>query len=45
MKKPSKKKLLVGNWEGPYLFINYVDEKENVEHDEGVSKCIIRSKE
>jgi hypothetical protein len=26
MKKPGKKKALISNWEGPYLFVGYVDE-------------------
>ncbi len=42
MKKPGKKKALKANWERPYLFIRYVDEKELIESHEGGRICIIK---
>jgi hypothetical protein len=45
MKKPSKKKHLIGSWEGPCLFVGYVDEQVGVEQDDGKRKCIIKSKD
>lgn len=42
MKKPSEKKSLIKNWEGPYLFVGYVDEHDNLESDEGGQKCIYK---
>ncbi len=45
MKKPSKKKVLIGSWEGPYLFVGYVDEQVGVEQDDGIRKCIIKGKD
>jgi hypothetical protein len=37
-----KKKVFDGSWEGSYLFVRYVDEKEMVEFDEGGCICIIK---
>jgi len=31
MKKLGKKKALTGSWEGPYLFVGYVDEQGGLE--------------
>ncbi len=45
MKKLGKKKLFTNSWEGPYLFVGYVDEQENVGHDDGRRKCIIKGKD
>jgi hypothetical protein len=41
MKKPNYKKSMTRSWEGLYLFVGYVDEQENVGHDDGRQKCII----
>jgi hypothetical protein len=45
MKKLGKEKVLIGSWEGPYLFVGYVDEQVGVEQDDGKRKCIIKSKD
>jgi hypothetical protein len=45
MKKPSKKKALIGIWEGLYLFVGYVDEQGILEQDDGIRKCIIKGKD
>ncbi len=45
MKMPSKKKALMGSWEGPYLFVGYVNEQVGMEHDDGKIKCIIRGED
>jgi len=45
MKKLGKKKALMGSWEGPYLFVGYVDEHVGMEHDDGRRKCIIREED
>jgi hypothetical protein len=42
MRKPSKKKNLVGSWEGPYVFVGYKDGKGTHEQDEGGRTCIIK---
>jgi hypothetical protein len=45
MKKPRKKKSLMGSWEGPYLFVGYLNQYENTtQHEEGW-KCIIEGKD
>ncbi len=44
MKKLGKKKALTGSWEGPYLFVGYVDEQGGLEQDDGRRKCIIKGK-
>ncbi len=31
MKKPRKKKSVESNWEGPFLFVNYLDGKVSLE--------------
>jgi hypothetical protein len=45
MKKPSKKKSLIGNWEGTYVFVGDVDEQVGVGQDDGKNKWIIRGKD
>jgi hypothetical protein len=35
MKKPGKRRAFTANWEGPYLFIGHIDEKGNLEFEEG----------
>jgi hypothetical protein len=45
MKKIGNKKSLIGNWEGIYLFVGYVDEHHGVGQDDGKKKCIIRGKD
>jgi hypothetical protein len=35
MRKPRKKGALFGNWEGPYAFVKYKDEKGCREFDDG----------
>jgi hypothetical protein len=45
MKKLSKKKVLTRSWEGPYLFVGYVDEQGGLEQDHGKIKCIIKGKD
>jgi hypothetical protein len=41
MQKPRKKKSLLANWEGPYLFVRYNDGKIYQEHDNGTI-CIFK---
>jgi hypothetical protein len=45
MKKLSKKKSLMGSWEGLYLFVWYLNQHENTTQDEGRWKCIIEGKD
>ncbi len=45
MKKLGKKKVLIGSWQGPYLFVGYVDEEVGVEQDYGRKKCVIKGKD
>jgi hypothetical protein len=40
--KPSKKRNLMGSWEGPYHFVNNMDGKGCQQHDEGSRTCIIK---
>jgi hypothetical protein len=35
MKRPGKKKALIANWEGPYLFVAHTDEIGNLDFEEG----------
>ncbi len=35
MKKPKKKKSLAFSWEGPFLFVKYLNGNKYIEHDEG----------
>jgi hypothetical protein len=41
MKKPGRKKALVANWEGPYLFVAHADGIGNLDFEEGSRICII----
>jgi hypothetical protein len=45
MNKPRKKKSLVSNWEGSFLFMNYLDGNGFMEQDEGKRMCVIKGKE
>ncbi len=45
MKKPGNKKSSIGNWEGTYLFVGYVDEQVGVGQNDGKNKCIINGKD
>ncbi len=45
MKKLGKKKSLVFNWEGFFLFVKYLDGNEYIDHDEGGRMCVIKGKE
>jgi hypothetical protein len=45
MKKPKKKKSLMGSQERPYLFVGYLNQHENTTQDEGGWKCIIEGKD
>ncbi len=42
MRKPRKKKTLLANWEGPYAFVKYKDEKGCREFDDGYRICILQ---
>jgi hypothetical protein len=42
MIKLGKKKSLIFGWEGPFLFVNYLDEKGFLEQDEGGHICVIK---
>jgi hypothetical protein len=44
MKKLKKKKTLVSSWEGPFLFMKYLDNNGFREQDEGGRICVIKSK-
>jgi hypothetical protein len=44
-KKLGKKKSLVFNWEGPFLFVKYLDGSGYIDHDEGGRICVIKGKE
>ncbi len=45
MNKLGKKKSLVSSWEGPFLFLNYLDGIEFMEQDEGERMCVVKSRE
>jgi hypothetical protein len=45
MNKPGKKKFLVFGWEGPFLFLNYLDGNGFMEQDEGGRMCIVKSRD
>ncbi len=45
MKKPKKKKSLVSSWEGPFLFLNYLDDNGFMEQDEGGRMCVAKGEE
>jgi hypothetical protein len=40
-----KKKLLAFSWERPFLFVNYLDKNEFLDHDEGGRICVIKGKD
>jgi hypothetical protein len=42
MGKPGKMKSLESGWEGPYLFVNYLDGKGSFKQDEGGRICVIK---
>jgi hypothetical protein len=42
MRKPRKRRALLGNWEGPYAFMKYNDEKGCKEFDDGNRVYIIK---
>jgi len=44
MKTIGKKKSLASSWEGPFLFVNYLDENGFMDHDEGGRICVIKGK-
>lgn len=44
MKKPGKKKSIASSWEGPYLFIRYLDADGFLDQDEGGKICVVKSK-
>jgi hypothetical protein len=42
MKKPRKEKTLLTNWEGPYAFVKYKDEKGCREFDDGCQVYVLQ---
>ncbi len=44
MKTLRKKKSMASSWEGPFLFVNYLDENGFMDHDEGGRICVIKGK-
>jgi hypothetical protein len=42
MRKLGKRKALLANWEGPYAFMKYKDEKGCREFDDNSQVCIIK---
>jgi len=42
MKKPGKRRALIANWEGPYLFVGHTNGKGNLEFEEGSRICIVQ---
>jgi hypothetical protein len=42
MRKPGKKRTLLANWERPYTFVKYKDEKCCKEFDDGYQVCILQ---
>jgi hypothetical protein len=45
MKKPRKRRALTTSWEGPYQFIRHVDQKGNLDFEEGSRLCIVQDAE
>jgi hypothetical protein len=45
MKKPRKKKSLTSSWEGPFLFMKYLDGNKFLGQDEGGRICVINGKD
>jgi hypothetical protein len=44
MKKLGKKKSLASSWEGPYLFVRYLDGHGFLEQDEGRKVYVVKGK-
>lgn len=44
MKKPRKKKSWAFSWEGPFLFVKYLNGNEYIEHDEGGRIYVVKGK-
>jgi hypothetical protein len=44
MNKLGKKKSLASSWEGPYLFVRYLDGHGFLEQDEGRRVCVVRAR-
>ncbi|CAM6020256.1 unnamed protein product [Sphagnum balticum] len=42
MRKPGKKRALLANWEGSYVFVKYKDKKGCREFDDGCQVCILK---
>jgi len=42
MDKLGKKRSLLSNWEGPYFFVEYKDDKGFQEQDHGSKMCILK---
>ncbi len=42
MKKLGKKKSMVSSWEGPFMFLKYLD--GFMEQDEGGEMCVVKGK-
>jgi hypothetical protein len=45
MKKPRKKKFLASNWEGPFIFVEYLNENGYMDHDEGNHINVVKGEE
>ncbi len=45
MKKLGKKRSLTSSWEGPFLFMKYLDGNEFLEQDEAGRICVIKGKD
>jgi hypothetical protein len=45
MKKPSKKKILASNWEGPFIFVEYLNENGYMDQDERSEMNVVKGKE
>ncbi len=44
MKKLGKKKSMVSSWEGPFLFLKYLDGDGFIEQDEKGKMCVVKGK-
>jgi hypothetical protein len=42
MRKLGKKRALLANWEGPYAFVKYKDEKGYRKFDDGCRICVVQ---
>jgi hypothetical protein len=45
MKKLGKKKLLASSWEGPFMFVRYLDGHGFLEQDDGKIVCVVKGKD